>query len=305
MNIEVLLTETEIATEFAEALDARDLPEKFFYWTPLSVRAWLDLSQSPLAEGHRQAWRALCSRADQLAKQFDGPVAMVSFGAGDGVKDCQLLKALQGANVPVKYFPVDASQALLELACAAGEDVEIDTLGIKADIASPVHLMLASDAAESSRLFLLTGNTLAGLDPLDQLRHVASCLHSGDRLIVDGEIFSAPPAVLDPAVKRFVLAPLANTGVTEEDGELRLEHKRDERHSGLHMLTRHFQASRDLRLIVSGQEVTIQRGERVLLNFRYLYTPEAFRWLVTGHAGLKIVDQVEADGKVLAAVCSR
>jgi hypothetical protein len=307
MNIEVLLTETEIANEFAEALEARDLPEKFFYWTPLSVRAWLDLSQSPFSDGHRQAWKSLCSRAEPLARQFDGPVAVVSFGAGDGSKDCQLLKALQSARLAVKYFPVDASQALLELACAAGEDVEIDTLGIKADIASPVHLMLASDAAESSRLFLLTGNTLAGMDPLDQLRHVASCLHSGDRLIVDGELFSGAASGLDPspAMRRFVLGPLANVGVNEEDGELRLEHKRDERHAGLHMLTRHFQAGRDLRPIVAGQEVTIQRGERVLLNFRYLYTPDAFRWLVTSHAGLKIVDEVQADGKVLAAVCSR
>ena len=40
MNIEVLLTEAEIADEFAEAMEARDLPEKFFYWTPISVRAW-------------------------------------------------------------------------------------------------------------------------------------------------------------------------------------------------------------------------------------------------------------------------
>ena len=38
MNIEVLLTEAEIADEFAEAMEARDVPEKFFYWTPLSVR---------------------------------------------------------------------------------------------------------------------------------------------------------------------------------------------------------------------------------------------------------------------------
>jgi hypothetical protein len=30
MNIEVLLTETEIADEFAESIEARDIPEKFF-----------------------------------------------------------------------------------------------------------------------------------------------------------------------------------------------------------------------------------------------------------------------------------
>ena len=40
MNIEVLLTEAEIADEFAESFEARDLPEKFFYWSNPSVKAW-------------------------------------------------------------------------------------------------------------------------------------------------------------------------------------------------------------------------------------------------------------------------
>ena len=44
MNVEVLLTETEIADEFAESIEARDLPEKFFYWTPLSIQSWKALS---------------------------------------------------------------------------------------------------------------------------------------------------------------------------------------------------------------------------------------------------------------------
>ena len=45
---------------------------------------------------------------------------MVSFGAGDGSKDIALLKGLLRAGLQLKYFPVDASQPLLELACAAG-----------------------------------------------------------------------------------------------------------------------------------------------------------------------------------------
>ncbi len=45
MKIEALLTETEISDEFAEAIEARDIPEKFFYWHPLSVRAWQALSR--------------------------------------------------------------------------------------------------------------------------------------------------------------------------------------------------------------------------------------------------------------------
>ena len=37
MRVEVVLTETDIAQEFAEAMEARDLPEKFFYWFPRSA----------------------------------------------------------------------------------------------------------------------------------------------------------------------------------------------------------------------------------------------------------------------------
>ena len=44
MNIEVLLTEAEIAQEFTESIEARDLPEKFFYWFQLSVRSWRALA---------------------------------------------------------------------------------------------------------------------------------------------------------------------------------------------------------------------------------------------------------------------
>ena len=38
-----LLTENDLADEFVSAFRARRLPEKFFYWFPLSVRAWLAL----------------------------------------------------------------------------------------------------------------------------------------------------------------------------------------------------------------------------------------------------------------------
>jgi hypothetical protein len=72
----------------------------------------------------------------------------------------------------------------------------------------------------------------------------------------------------------------------------------------MYMLTRRFIASKDLRLLAAGQEVPVARGERILLNFRYLLTDEAFRWLLTGHAGLKVVAEIpSADGKILTAVC--
>jgi uncharacterized SAM-dependent methyltransferase len=307
MNIEVFLTEAEIAQEFAESIEARDLPEKFFYWFPRSVRAWLDISQNSPTASLRQCWENLSNNTKSIAIHSDSTVSVISFGSGDGVKDRMLIKALAHSDRGVKYFPVDASQTLLELACSAAEDAEIETMGIKADISSPMHLVLASDAAESPKIFVVAGNTLGGFDPLDQVRHLAECMRADDRLIIDGEIFHE--AILaraeEPAVRRFALAPLATVGVAEDDGELRFEHKRDERHAGLHLVTRFFRADRDLTLAVAG-EPTLPRGERIFLNFRYSYTQESFRWLLKKHAGLKILEEVlSADGNSIVAICSR
>src|SRR6202012_2013025 len=190
MNIEVLLTEAEIADEFAEAMEARDLPEKFFYWSPASVRAWKDLSASG-NERLQQTWDALGLKAGDLTKSFGTRVPVISFGAGEGLKDRIMLKALQAAGREVKYFPVDASQTLLETACAGAEDDDCEAMGIKADISSPVHLLLAADVSEAPRLFLMAGNPLGGFHPLDQIRHVVQCIQKGDILILDARIREA------------------------------------------------------------------------------------------------------------------
>jgi len=233
MKIEALLTETEISDEFAEAMEARDIPEKFFYWHPLSVRAWLALAQDVAYESRLQSWSLLVDDVEKISSHFDSIVAVISLGAGDGSQDVLLLKALQSVKLDVDYFPVDASQGLLEMACAAGEDEEVDTLGLKADISSPMHLVLAADASENPKLFLLCGNTLGGFDPLDQVRYLSQCMHEGDRLIVDAEIYESATAISsrdNPVGQRFAFAPLASLGITKDDGELHFEERRDERH---------------------------------------------------------------------------
>jgi hypothetical protein len=308
MNIEILLTEAEIAQEFKDSMEARDLPEKFFYWFPLSVRAWRELANDGAFQGLQHTWDAISAKAAEIVKHFPGSVPIVSYGAGDGVRDRHFLQALKRAGREIKYFPVDASQALLEAACSAAEDDEIDVTGIKADISSPMHLVLASDSAESPKLFLMGGSTLSGFDPLEQIKQIAQQLHEGDRLVLDAELFHENSVAFSkhPRYLEFTFAPLASIGVTEEDGEIKFETKRDERHAGLHMITKRFHARRDLRIAVSGSEIQVARGERIFMNFRYLFTPEAFRWLLEKKGGLKILEEViSPDGCFLTAVCSR
>src|SRR5580704_8317148 len=302
MNIEVLLTETEIAEELAESIEARDLPDKFFYWTPLSIQSWKALS-SRSEEALRETWEGLAAKAADLTRAFPGVIPVISFGAGEGLRDREVLKALKAAGRESKYYPVDSSQALLEMACAGAEDDDCEALGIKADISSPMHLLLAADVSEAPRLFLMVGNTLGGFDPLDQIKHVAACIHKSDILILDANIYSG---VIEPSEeqKRFVFSPLAEAGVAPDDGALEFVAKPDDRLDGLHIITRRFQAARDLTVRAAGREIPLARGERILLNFRYLFTHEAFRWLLTGHAGLRIVAEIPSeDGRFVTAVC--
>src|ERR1700704_375833 len=265
MKIETLLTEAEISEEFAEAMEARDVPEKFFYWHPLCVKAWLGVSRSVMYESRLHSWNLLVDDVENISGYLDSIVAVISLGAGDGAQDVLLLKALQAVKLNVDYFPVDASQQLLEMACAAAEDEEVDTLGLKADMSSPMHLVLAADASEHPKLFLLCGNTLGGFDPLDQVRYLGQGMRADDRLIVDAEVYDKAAALSsrdNPIGRQFAFAPLAGYGIGKDDGDIRFEERHDERHEGLCLITRRFQAAHDLRLTVTDREITLQRGDR-------------------------------------------
>ena len=309
MQIEVALTEREIAQEFAEALAARDLPEKFFYWSPAAVRAWTALGADSAYADLHACWQQVAAQADQLAAPFGETCSLISLGAGDGARDRLIIDRFLAARRQLRYFPVDASLELLETACAAVEANErVATLGIKADISSHVHMLFAADAADSCRLFLMAGNTLGGFDPLVQAPGLARCLGDGDRLVVDGEIYSETTLErwTTPAAHAFALAPLKALGFDSRDGDVGVELKRDERHDGLYQVRRHFSAGRDLRVPVYGQEVLIQKGERIALNFQYAYSPEAFRWILAQRGGLEVLGEFcGPERRFMAAVCRR
>jgi uncharacterized SAM-dependent methyltransferase len=308
MKVEVVLTEVDLAAELAEAIEARDVPEKFFYWFPRSADAWVALAREASYAGLRDTWRELAGRAESIVAHFDGPVPVISFGAGDGLRDRTLIEALQDKGRECTYFPVDASQALLEMNCGGAEDDDLNVSGIKADISSPVHLVFAADAADAPRLFIMSGNTLGMFDALAEIRYVSQCLKPGDRLIVDGEVFNDQTlAIRDQQPGRqFVATMLSGLGIGNDDGELRYELKRDDRHAGLQVVARYFRAARDISVGTAGEAISIQRGERIGLNFQYAYTPDAFRWLVKEHGGLEIEEELPSpDGRFLTAICRK
>src|SRR5271165_362321 len=104
MKVEVVLTEADIAQEFVEAIEARDLPEKFFFWFPRSAAEWAALGGTELYGGLTETWRQIAAGSAALAKHFAARVPVISFGAGDGARDRLLMTALKDAGCECLYF---------------------------------------------------------------------------------------------------------------------------------------------------------------------------------------------------------
>ena len=76
MKVEVVLTEADIALEFAEAIEARDLPE-FFFWFTRSAAEW-----AALGEHRRVVWRSMGNPKRHSASRVGVRLSGLIFDAG-------------------------------------------------------------------------------------------------------------------------------------------------------------------------------------------------------------------------------
>ena len=279
--LKVLLTEHELADEFVAAFRTRRFAEKFFYWFPLSVRAWLALCSDGAYRNYVRSRSLIAQSSDDLARYIPpGPLEVLSLGSGQGDKDLLLFEALSRRGVRVSYTPVDTSQALLELACEGAQGAGVPVRGLKADFTRSDHrAALVPDRDAPPRLVLLLGNTLGAFDPLSEARALRGLLRAQDLLLVDGEIYAAHTTVQgydNPLNRRFAWAPLNAIGITDADGELIFEDREDRRRPGLHPLAKHFRAGRDVAASLGGESLTLAAAERLELNHSYKYDASAF-----------------------------
>jgi uncharacterized SAM-dependent methyltransferase len=283
LPIDVALTESDLARDFLTALERRDIPEKFFYWFPLSVRAWLALCGEGEYRNFSRSHQVILRHAADVARMVPaGAVEVISLGAGQGDKDRLVLDALAAAGRRVRYRPVDASMGLLEIAVRDAITGGHATRGLKADLAEAAQLaelLTQTEGVDTTRLFMLLGNTLGGFDPARLARQLAAMMRAGDLALVDGELFAGQETLAgydNPINRRFAFGPLAAAGLTSEDGTLTFEIERDGRRAGLYRVAKHFTASRDAALRAAGETLVLHTGDRLQMSPSHKYDEEAY-----------------------------
>lgn len=266
------------------ALADRRLPEKFFYWFPLSVRAWLALCREGPYRNYIRSERLVRDSLTTVCRALrPGPIEVVSLGSGQGTKDLHVLKALQAEGRKVTYVPVDAGLSLLEMACANAAGWGVAHRGVKADITNPSHLRGLTPVAQTPpRLIALLGNTLGAFDPLSLLRAVRGLMREDDLLLVDGELgidHETRSGYENPVNRGFALAPLLSIGITESEGRLVFEPVENVQ-PGFHRLRKYFQVETDVPLRVAGELVVFRAGDQIVMSHSGKYERPAFLKLI-------------------------
>jgi len=310
IHVEVLLTETELAEQFAAAWRQRFLDEKFFYWFPLSVLAWLELCRGnqPYRNYSRSQELVRGHAAEIAGKDGGGSIELVGLGAGQGDKDLLLLESWRQSGRQARYLSVDASLSLLELGLAAAAGAGFPARGLKADLASAATFQALAGSAGEPRLYAVLGNTLGVIHPLGLLDALGSLLRPQDRLLVDGEVFD-PQGTLagydNPVNRRFAFSPLAAVGLEEgRDGTLVFESGRDEGEEGLHVLSKHFRPARRLDIVVAGRRIELAAGEKVAMHGSYKYSLDAFPRILR-RGGFRLLEQYRSqDARFLMALAA-
>jgi uncharacterized SAM-dependent methyltransferase len=301
----VLLREHAIAEQLRTAFQERYLPEHLFYWLPSSVQAWVDLCRSTEYKNASRALEVLILAAPDLARQLPQVRTLCGLGCGEGSKDRILLEQFAADSHRLNYIAADFSQPLLELAADQLDGIAETTIGCKLDIFDDGHLAAAAGTAQSfdgAVLFSVLGNTLGAFDADKFPGRLRRHLRTQDRFLFDGEIFreSTLGGYDNPTNRRFAWGPLTGVGISEDDG--RLEFSATPIGSGLFAVTKHFTATRDLRVKVANESIEIPTGEKLQMSSSIKYADRETLLGTVEDAGFRIESQWESrDGNFILA----
>jgi len=293
VRVETLMTAEESRREFLNNLNQKRLEEKFFYWTPLSVEAWVKLCDSKEYKNYSSSYRCVRRVADDVVSLIQGQeIFWIALGCGDAAKEILFLRSLKKRHVGMSLLAVDFSRSLLEKACEMVQTEGIEVAGCLADITNARHLgKISRQAGASTKIYSLLGNNLGAFNKDRLLRGIAKNMKAGDYFLVDGEIYhgkSTYEGYENRANRNFVMAPLHSIGVEERDGDLTLTLEPDPQVKGFYRIRKYFRFKRGRTLDFSGTPITYEKGDTLQMPYSYKYDYNAFIRLLQNTKGLEV-----------------
>jgi len=296
----------------AEFQKTRRVPQNLFYTNEGAEAFYLyrqpDFAElGCAAECAFMASRGLWEAGDRLA--------FISLGCGNGQAEKSLLTALHDDGVPVSYFGVDSSRAMLELARANLADAEFTSRFVLADFAADhfVSRLRALTAGHDVRIYAMMGATFGNFDQEFIARVLQQLLEPGDYLYLDvvpRYCEDGADAALCDRLSRlpqnmegFFDSLLRRLCIDRASGEVFGKQVAEERLDTIRY-TFCFRAEEQIRFPYFEGAATLDAGECIELLTIRAYNPEALRAFLDSY-GFETLDSFVPDAGQLSHLWQR
>jgi L-histidine Nalpha-methyltransferase len=284
--------------------DPRTIPCKYFY-DERGAALFQKICELPEYYVTRTEIDILDRHRADIASQLGPSVELIGLGTGAGTKTRILIEALEH---PAVYIPVDISEKQLRESAALFRKIfpKLQILPVCADYLQPVKLP-SPNKKPARNIVYFPGSTIGNFEPgeaVEFLRRIANVCRGGGGLLIG----------VDLKKDRQVLEAAYNdsAGVTAEfnlnlleriNRELGANFDLDQwRHRAIYnsnagRIEMHLISETDRFVHLNEHKFHFRRGEKIITEFSYKYTPHEFATLAA-KAGFKFVRMWTDDARL-------
>ncbi|MFH0809350.1 MAG: L-histidine N(alpha)-methyltransferase [Pseudomonadota bacterium] len=304
-----IVSRDRLEHQLAEHLRRAELPDHFMYLGASGAARWLRLAESPRFDIAARLEDLLGRHVEDFASGLHACCDVVSLGAGSGRKERLILDALVERGGRPRYFPIDVSAELVDMALAAAADVAWGGCGLVA----PVEVLsgFAGKYFGTPMLLCMLGNSFCNHEPDWLLPLLRAQLGPEDHLLLDfhlvPEDHEAAEAEVMPRYncqmnRDFNLGPLVERGLSPEACDFFMEVVPS---AGLGWRTRKAILIKEKARVRCGSEVVVlEAGTELRLGFTYKYVASAVEELVARH-GLEVRSRAASEDAAFALLLLR
>ncbi len=193
----------------------KQITSGFSYWGIGPTIAWIQACADPFYLVMRESIASFPKRLRYVLDQLDGPFHYVSFGAGTGEKDLEVLRVLHRQHKDLLYVPVDLSAEMLRVAYERTGRIVAhparQILPVQLDFAvrrnvAALKDILVRTVGDEPILYSLLGNTIANFEEDGEIaRRLTSLLREQDAFLLEvATTENLSPDLADEAAEEYL-----------------------------------------------------------------------------------------------------